>query len=93
MAFMEITTYVVPAENRDDLAAARPTIAAAMADLDGLERAETVDLGDGRMVDVVVWRDDESHAAAMARAADDDRLRPLFELVRDVEMRTGVVVA
>jgi hypothetical protein len=93
MLVMEITTYSVPVANREALAAARPAIAEAMGELDGLERVETVDLGDGRMADVVVWRDAEAHAAAMGIAGNDERLAPLFTLIEDVDMRTGVVVS
>jgi hypothetical protein len=92
MALMEITTYAVPVANRDALAAARPAISEAMGELDGLERIETIDLGDGRMVDVVVWRDAEAHAAAMRAAANDERLTALFTLIEDVDMRTGSIV-
>ena len=93
MAIMEITTYTIPPHNAEAFAGARSAIAAAMAELAGLERVETVDLGEGRRADVAVWRDEEAHAAAMATAAEDPRLRPLFELVEDVEMRTGAIVS
>lgn len=93
MPVMEITTYTVPVANREALAAARPVIAEAMSELDGLERAETVDLGGGRMADIVVWRDAEAHEAAMGVAENDERLTPLFTLIEDVEMRTGGVVS
>lgn len=93
MPIMEITTYTVPSDHQERFEAARPGIAEAMAGMDGLERVESVDLGDGRMVDVVVWRDGAAHASAMETAASDPRLQPLFELVEDVQMRTGLIVA
>ena len=93
MTIMEITTYTVPTEHADALASARPAIAAAMGELDGLERVESIDLGEGRMADVAIWRDADAHAAAMQAAAEDERLRPLFTLIEDVEMRTGTLLA
>ena len=93
MAVMETTAYTVPAEHEAALAAARPGIAAAMAELDGLERAETVALGDGRHADVVLWRDEEAHGAAMEAAMGDARLAPLFELITEVEMTVGEVLS
>jgi hypothetical protein len=92
MAVMEITTYTVPVANVDALAAARPAIVEAMGELEGLERIDTVDLGDGRMVDVAVWRDAATLEAAMGAAANDERLAPLFTLIEDVDMRTGAIV-
>lgn len=89
---MEITTYTVPTQHAAALEAARPAIAEAMGEMEGLERVETVDLGHGRMVDVAVWRDAEAHTTAMQAAAADERLRPLFTLIEDVDLRTGVVL-
>jgi hypothetical protein len=93
MTVMEITTYTVPGANREALDAARPVIAEAMGELDGLQRIETVDLGDGQMADVVVWRDADAHGAAMAVAANDERFTALFTLIEDVDMRTGLIVS
>lgn len=66
----------------DQLLAARRTAIPALTKLvPGLLRADLVQLDDGSWLDILVWRDEASAAAAMACSADIPTLHEMHDII------------